>query len=235
MRTILLATVLTAACTPYSYDSDEVWNDDPVFSSDRLDWTGEIWAETDGMAYLTERDMVVGMSGMVCVAKTQGWIDADYDPVAGDETVTDIDDVDEIVVLTVDDDVHLTNPDGAVLQTRTVPGLVDARGDGAGDVVVRADDPELGCTISWHDERTRTSVPHPAIDCADDAQWTVDRQRGIAFVATVDGILAVDREGSRLLGIHGDRLAWDHAADVLYVADHEGVVVAGYEANGTLL
>ncbi len=164
--------------------------------------------------------------------------DVDYGPDA--EDVLDAGDVggEPVVLIQEPDAVHILTPggegwwDGGGEEDPgvVVPGVVDARLLDEGLVVVREN--EGACIVEWTETDSDSQIEIPDDPCAV-RDLAVDKVTGTAFVVTLDsGVVAVTAEGSQSLDVDGDLVAWDEAAQVLYVAIKGGNAVWALESAG---
>lgn len=220
----------------YGYDSgwDSGYDDAPPIESARYSWTGDTWVTTEGVGFVDQRTVMVGMGSNSCTFNALGGgMESDINLAEQPDIITD---VDEVVVITSEEDetAVMTTPTGVRVHERVIPGLIEARHDGEGDLVAVADDPEEGCSVAWHDERRRTLVPFLNEDCELPRGFAVDRENRRVWVPGDEGIVEVTREGAMPLGLAGDLLAWDSAAQVLYVAVAGESTVWAIEPGGEI-
>ncbi len=187
-------------------------------SEQELRHTSTLEAQTDGLA-LSENGVEAhaAMSGTTCTIDPQwGCPVADADLPSAEEAVLD----------------HVNG----VTLGRSPKGLhkVDGSGWIRGDDIPQEDVKTArlvtgGAAMIWgnadschrqDDDGPASEVPGDA--CADGAQVDVDRQAGTLFVASADGLLAVNQESTdRLQRVTEDLVAWDSNLRQLYVA-HKG-------------
>jgi hypothetical protein len=241
-----LSMLALMACTPPwvdTYDSvysDYTWDTasyatTPQFTSRTYTELSTVYGESIGAAFAADNTFWAGMYGASCRFDTMGYVSTDVDTVEGSpERVSD---VDEVVVITdpEGDEVVTLTPLGEPVNRRLVPGTIEAKDDGKGEAVVLVDDPENGCAVAFHDDRVRTLVRVPLHPCAELGGFTFDREAGIAWVGTTEGVYAVSRQGVTELPLSADLLAWDHALKQLYVAVAKGRTVSAVSPDGTTL
>ncbi|MCB9684069.1 MAG: hypothetical protein H6735_03375 [Alphaproteobacteria bacterium] len=194
-----------------------------------------------------------GMAGTTCDFGTRmGAVDADYDFEGQHDTVTDGTDGPDgfttvvvtgggVHVVRPDDgdvvDVLVGSPDHGVLvgeaDVVVIGGGVDGGGDG-GTEAPPGDDG--GCNAGYfHVGKLKawSVLELPEAACDRDAEVSSDHRERV-YVATPDGVVVVAPDGWSRIDATGDLVAWDAAADVLYLANAGEGVVRALEVDGSL-
>ncbi|MCA9492553.1 MAG: PQQ-like beta-propeller repeat protein [Myxococcales bacterium] len=199
-----------------------------------------------------------GMAGTTCDFGTRmGLVDADYDFEGQKDTVTDGTDGPDgfTTVVVTGDGVHVVRPeDGSVVDVVigkpdhgvlvgeddvvVIGGGGDGGAGGGTDGGGTEDQPEDGggCDAGYFHVGKRnpwSTFELPAAACDRDAQVSSDRDQRV-YVGTPDGVVVVEPDGWTRLDATGDLVAWDVAADALYLANAGEGVVRALEADGTL-
>lgn len=179
----------------------------------------------------------VGMSNTTCDIETSvAGVQADYDYTSDAEVVVDGTELDNIGVINLvltPDTVHVNTPDSPQADpSHPAAGAIDASVIQGGYVVVNDSGDVTWSTI----EGNVNSEVEAGLDVDGGSSLTTDPSSGTAFVATADGVVAVTSSGETFQVTDGvDALvAWDTAADALYVAQPGSTEVQAFEADGTL-
>lgn len=205
--------------------------------SDVYTFTGSLWAVVDGVTVTADQRVWAGMGPMTCSVDGTGLVMEDVDVLTGaQERVTDHDDADDSVVVVAEGghEVAVMGPDRRPRIEHRIPGLIEARHDGGGDVVALVDDPERGCGVAFHEDGERVMARVPVQTCPDERGFAADREARRVLVASEDGLYEVTpTEGAHRLGeATGDLLALDAAAGEAFLGAHAGREVLALDEDG---
>ncbi len=228
MRTLALAGLtgtiaLTIGCAP----SDQAFKHESTLMDDAR-----------GVVVTDDGTAEAGMGGATCQVETDsGNIDEDVDVAESDDEVED--GLDGVVLVRGSDGLHLYDPDagwngedwndefdwGEPEYTPDVPGndFTDGALFDGGILGVRGDR-----GLQWTGDLIGALNVPGGIDSLD-----VDDDSGSAFITSNGAVSVATPEGITELA-DGDRVAWDGAGQVLYVATAGDSVLRGLEIDGAL-
>lgn len=244
MRPLLLLPLTLLACDVFQNESaewEDGWADSGYYSPDGVQFTsdslaarGTVWTETRGMApWGSARNVWLGMGSVTCQAEFRnGAINADVDPSDGEENLTDF--TDNAILGVSPNRVFQMTPNGTVVRTERVRGVVDARlWDGGLVYVVR--DSGSGCAVGVDGEDGSRSEEAPDAVCDNPDAVTVDKSNGNVFVASNDGSKTFGSAGTFDHPAQGDLSANDPAREIVYVAQAAAGTLQAWTWTGDLL
>lgn len=180
-----------------------------------------------------------GMYGVTCDFRTRsGVVGADYDYPSDEERVQDAIDTsdgDFVSVTSSPGRIHLTDLDRGTSVDLAAPNVVHTRLFADRVAVVR--DTRQGCVGEFRslaDATVIAATDLPPSACVEGASVTPDRDAGVLFVATADGVGVWGEEGWDGVGVDADLVAWDGSAGVLYAANVGSSEIRGFGADGVL-
>lgn len=202
-----------------------------------LEHRGELDIRARGVALLDEGSIGhVGMRGTTCDFRSAtGVTGDDYDYTGRDEEVLEASDdpsIGAIVLVKTPHGLHLTLPDYPHWseRQRDLPepdGEVTEGGLFDGGVISVVDEPGPDCSLTWTDFEGDPAGVHSVPESAcHGTELETDPARGIAWLTTDDGVIAVSPADLQVLGVDADLLAFDSHADALYAATQAGLVTA---------
>ena len=249
MRPLLLLPLTLLACDVFQNESAEwedgwsdAWGDSGYyapdgaqFNSDSLAARGSVWTEARGLApWGNARNVWLGMGSVACQAEfSNGAINADVDPSDGDETITDF--WENNILGVSPNRVFQITPEGTVVRTERVRGVVDAQlYDGGLVYVVR--DPDSGqCDVGIDGDNGAWSEDAPDSVCDNPDAVTVDKSNGNVFVASNAGSKTVGASGTFEHPAQGELSANDPAREIVYVAQASAGTLQAWTWTGDLL
>lgn len=91
------------------------------------------------------------------------------------------------------------------------------------------------CALRWYEEgRMVQSLELAEASCVGELGFAVDRDSGVAWIATPDGVFHIDQEQVVRLPVEGDLLAWDASTAQLYVGSHGSNTVSAVRGERVL-
>lgn len=213
MRTFvpLITLAALAACTP-----------------NELTYRSTLDSQTRGVALSDNGlDAHVGMIGTTCTIDTNwGCPTSDADLPSDEEMVLDH----------FRGDTLGSSPEAVhIIRAAAWQADLDIAVPGVKAAVLRSDGPMMvagdATTCSLHVGGVTVAAPGGA--CADDASIDFDRDGGVAFVATRDGVVSVSDLGSESLAAAADLVSFDAVSNLVYVATAGDRVVQALRPDGT--
>lgn len=219
MRNIVLASigVVAAGCS---------------FESTGFDHESVLFVEARGVALNHDGEQgIAGMFDATCLFTTgDGALGEDYDLPSDDEEVEDSTRQNgrDVVVVSSPEGLHFMSPFAGwqeEIDRFSLEGVRAARLTATDTVALVGD--ANSCELVWVGTESAVSVD-PSVCASGDL--AVDRASGTAFVSSSDAVYAVDPSGAVEIASAAEHVAWDSAAQRLYLADAD--IIRAVDATG---